>query len=134
MEGLLRLVVLSVVMLLGSYLSGSIPLFMSLSEEKLQVSESYLLSQVFPNHGGIPAPGGALRGDAAGLLPLQLHSSLHVLVRREAPGKVDHLSVINIGAVPGTLFIYYLFSLTIHTLFFRGMFSCWVFFLPELGK
>jgi hypothetical protein len=48
MDGSLRLVVLSVVMLLGSYLSGSIPLFMSLSEEKLQVSASYLLSQVFP--------------------------------------------------------------------------------------
>lgn len=37
MDGSLRLVVLSVVMLLGSYLSGSIPLFMSLSEEKLQL-------------------------------------------------------------------------------------------------
>jgi hypothetical protein len=36
MDGSLRLVVLSVVMLLGSYLSGSIPLFMSLSEENLQ--------------------------------------------------------------------------------------------------
>ncbi len=23
---------------------------------------------------------------------------------------------------------------TIHTLFFLGMFSCWVYFLPELGK
>jgi hypothetical protein len=41
MEGLLRLVVLSVGMLLGSYLFGSIPLFMSLSEEKLQGSESF---------------------------------------------------------------------------------------------
>ncbi len=60
---------------------------MSLSEEKLQVSESYLLSHVFPEHGGIAAPGGALLGDAARLLPLRLHSSLHVLVRREAPGK-----------------------------------------------
>ena len=38
MDGSLKLVVLSVVMLLGSYLSGSIPLFMSLSEEKLQAS------------------------------------------------------------------------------------------------
>lgn len=37
MDGSLKLVVLSVVMLLGSYLSGSIPLFMSLSEEKLQL-------------------------------------------------------------------------------------------------
>jgi hypothetical protein len=37
MDGSLKLVVLSVVMLLGSYLSGSIPLFMALSEEKLQV-------------------------------------------------------------------------------------------------
>ncbi len=35
MEGSLGLVVLSVVMLPGSYLSGSIPLFMSLSDEKL---------------------------------------------------------------------------------------------------
>ncbi len=60
---------------------------MSLSEEKLQVSESYLLSQVFPDHGGIAGPGGALHGDASGLLPLWLHSSLHVLVRREASGK-----------------------------------------------
>ncbi len=47
MEGSLRLVVLSVVMLLGSYLSGSIPLFVSLSE----VSESNLLSQVSPELG-----------------------------------------------------------------------------------
>lgn len=37
MDGSLKLVVLSVVMLLGSYLSGSIPLFMTLSEEKLQL-------------------------------------------------------------------------------------------------
>jgi hypothetical protein len=43
-------------------------------------------------------------------------------------------TVKNIGAVPGTLFIYFVISLTIHTLFFLGMFSCWVFFLPELGK
>jgi hypothetical protein len=41
MDGSLKLVVLSVVMLLGSYLSGSIPLFMSLSEEKLQVPVQY---------------------------------------------------------------------------------------------
>jgi hypothetical protein len=40
----------------------------------------------------------------------------------------------NIGAVPGILFIYFVISLTIHTLFFLGMFSCWVFFPPELGK
>jgi hypothetical protein len=32
---------------------------------------------------------------------------------------------LNIGALPGTLFIYFLMSLTIHTLFFLGMFSCW---------
>jgi len=37
MEGSSKLVVLSVVMLLGSYLAGSIPLFMALSEEKLQL-------------------------------------------------------------------------------------------------
>ncbi len=36
--------------------------------------------------------------------------------------------------MPGTLFIYSVISLTIHTLFFLGMFACWVFFLPELGK
>ncbi len=40
---------------------------------------------------------------------------------------------LNIGAVPGILFIYFVISLTIHTLFFLGMFSCWVFFLTELG-
>jgi hypothetical protein len=39
----------------------------------------------------------------------------------------------NFGAVPGTLFIYFEIFLTIHTLFFLGMFSCWVFFPPELG-
>jgi hypothetical protein len=35
--------------------------------------------------------------------------------------------------MPGTL-IYFVIFLTIHiyTLFFLGMFSCWVFFLPEL--
>eukprot|EP00088_Acartia_fossae_P044438 TRINITY_DN4719_c0_g1_i1.p1 TRINITY_DN4719_c0_g1~~TRINITY_DN4719_c0_g1_i1.p1 ORF type:complete len:306 (-),score=59.95 TRINITY_DN4719_c0_g1_i1:273-1190(-) len=37
MDGSLNLVILSMVMLFGSYLSGSIPLFMSLSEEKLQL-------------------------------------------------------------------------------------------------
>lgn len=37
MEGSTKLVVLSVVMLLGSYLAGSIPLFISMSEEKLQL-------------------------------------------------------------------------------------------------
>jgi hypothetical protein len=41
---------------------------------------------------------------------------------------------LNTGAVPSTLFIYFVISLTIHTLFFLGMFSCWVFFPPELGK
>lgn len=37
MEGLGGVLVLSVVMLLGSYLAGSIPLFISMSEEKLQL-------------------------------------------------------------------------------------------------
>ena len=37
MEGSLKLIILCCVMLFGSYLSGSIPLFISLSEEKLQV-------------------------------------------------------------------------------------------------
>jgi hypothetical protein len=31
-------------------------------------------------------------------------------------------------------FIYFIISLTIHTLFFLEIFSCWVFFLPELGS
>jgi hypothetical protein len=34
---------------------------------------------------------------------------------------------------PGTLIIYFVTSLTILTLFFLGIFSCWVFFLP-LGR
>ena len=38
MDGSLKLIILCFVMLFGSYLSGSIPLFISLSEEKLQVS------------------------------------------------------------------------------------------------
>jgi zinc transporter 9 len=37
MDGSLNLVIFSMVMLFGSYLAGSIPLFMSLSEEKLQL-------------------------------------------------------------------------------------------------
>jgi len=37
MDGSMKLIVLSVVMLLGSYLSGSIPLFIAMSEEKLQL-------------------------------------------------------------------------------------------------
>jgi len=37
MDGSLKLIILSAVMLFGSYLSGSIPLFISLSEEKLQL-------------------------------------------------------------------------------------------------
>jgi len=37
MDGSMKLVVLSVVMLLGSYLAGSIPLFINMSEEKLQL-------------------------------------------------------------------------------------------------
>ncbi len=37
---------------------------------------------------------------------------------------------LNIGAVLGTLIIYLVISLTIHTLFFLGMLSCWAF-LPE---
>jgi len=37
MEGFFGVVVLSVVMLLGSYLAGSIPLFITMSEEKLQL-------------------------------------------------------------------------------------------------
>jgi len=50
----------------------------------------------------------------------------------------SHINILyitkNFGAVPGTLFIYFVIFLTIHTLFFLGMFSCWVFLLPELGK
>ena len=38
MDGSLKLIILCGVMLFGSYLAGSIPLFISLSEEKLQVS------------------------------------------------------------------------------------------------
>ena len=38
MDGSLKLLILSGVMLFGSYLSGSIPLFIAFSEEKLQVS------------------------------------------------------------------------------------------------
>jgi hypothetical protein len=34
---------------------------------------------------------------------------------------------LNIDAVPGTFFIYFVISLTIHTLFFLGTFFCWVF-------
>jgi len=37
MDGSLNLIIFSFVMLFGSYLAGSIPLFMSLSEEKLQL-------------------------------------------------------------------------------------------------
>lgn len=37
MDGSMKLFVLSVVMLLGSYMSGSIPLFIAMSEEKLQL-------------------------------------------------------------------------------------------------
>jgi len=37
MEGSTKLVVLSMVMLVGSYLAGSIPLFIAMSEEKLQL-------------------------------------------------------------------------------------------------
>jgi len=37
MEGALNIIILSFVMLFGSYIAGSIPLFMSLSEEKLQL-------------------------------------------------------------------------------------------------
>jgi len=37
MDGSMKLIVLSVVMLLGSYLAGSIPLFINMSEEKLQL-------------------------------------------------------------------------------------------------
>jgi len=37
MDGSMKLMVLSVVMLLGSYLAGSIPLFIAMSEEKLQL-------------------------------------------------------------------------------------------------
>lgn len=37
MDGSTKLIVLSVVMLMGSYLAGSIPLFIAMSEEKLQV-------------------------------------------------------------------------------------------------
>ena len=39
MDGSLKLIILSAVMLFGSYLSGSIPLFIALSEEKLQVCQ-----------------------------------------------------------------------------------------------
>ncbi len=46
---------------------------------------------------------------------------------------------LNIGAMPGTHFIYFVIFLTIqyiHTgaLFFRGMFYGWVFFLPASGQ
>jgi hypothetical protein len=44
------------------------------------------------------------------------------------------LYTLNIGALPGALIIYFVITLTIHSLFFLVMFSCWVFFLPELGK
>ena len=37
MDGSMKLIILSIVMLLGSYLAGSIPLFIAMSEEKLQV-------------------------------------------------------------------------------------------------
>ena len=37
MEGFGGVLVMSLVMLLGSYIAGSIPLFFSLSEEKLQL-------------------------------------------------------------------------------------------------
>jgi len=37
MDGSTKLIVLSVVMLMGSYLAGSIPLFIAMSEEKLQL-------------------------------------------------------------------------------------------------
>ena len=36
MDGSMKLIILSGVMLFGSYLAGSIPLFISMSEEKLQ--------------------------------------------------------------------------------------------------
>jgi hypothetical protein len=35
---------------------------------------------------------------------------------------------------PALFLFIFVISLTIHTLFFLGMFSCWVFFLPALGK
>ena len=37
MDGGINLVIMCIVMLTGSYFSGSIPLFMPMSEEKLQV-------------------------------------------------------------------------------------------------
>jgi len=37
MDGSMKLIILSIVMLLGSYLAGSIPLFIAMSEEKLQL-------------------------------------------------------------------------------------------------
>ena len=37
MDGSLKLIILCGVMLFGSYLAGSIPLFIAFSEEKLQV-------------------------------------------------------------------------------------------------
>ena len=43
MDGSLKLIILSGVMLFGSYLAGNIPLFISLSEEKLQVSYHFIL-------------------------------------------------------------------------------------------
>ena len=46
MDGSLKLIILSGVMLFGSYLAGSIPLFISLSEEKLQVTASYCNARV----------------------------------------------------------------------------------------
>ena len=48
MDGSLKLIILSGVMLFGSYLAGSIPLFISLSEEKLQVSYHFILFIVKP--------------------------------------------------------------------------------------
>lgn len=42
MEGFGGVLVLSLVMLAGSYLAGSIPLHLSMSEEKLQVWQPYL--------------------------------------------------------------------------------------------
>ena len=50
MDGSLKLIILSAVMLFGSYLSGSIPLFISLSEEKLQVSSSTVVNESKTNY------------------------------------------------------------------------------------
>ena len=41
MDGSLKLIILCGVMLFGSYLAGSIPLFIAFSEEKLQVRVKY---------------------------------------------------------------------------------------------